>query len=174
MSLLHYYALSFVLFNFHTSSWELLFMKGNNPLSDIELKCCYRFVDLCKEALFIVYRYSNDEKFQKQRQLNSHVTLMIKSWYTCLIYINVFDWRGFALIFINEKGINDSHSLSYYTWLKAFLTECLLINNIDLFNLDSYLEKCFFLYNVDVSTFTMSCLKVLWYSQVYGISRSVI
>ncbi|CAF1102310.1 unnamed protein product [Adineta ricciae] len=61
------------------NSWELLFMKGNNPLSDIELKCCYRFVDMCKEALFIVYRYSNDEKFQKQKQLNSHVTLMIKS-----------------------------------------------------------------------------------------------
>ncbi|UJR07694.1 hypothetical protein I4U23_011979 [Adineta vaga] len=61
------------------NSWELLFMKGNNPLTDIELECCYRFVDLCKEALFIVYQYSIDEKYQKQRQLNQNVTLMIKS-----------------------------------------------------------------------------------------------
>lgn len=54
-------------------------MKGNNSLSDIEFECCYRFVDLCKEALFIVYQYSIDEKYHKQRQLNQNVTLMVKS-----------------------------------------------------------------------------------------------
>ncbi len=54
-------------------------MKSTNRLSDIEFDCCYRFVDLCQEALFIVYRYSTDEKFHKQKQIDHSLTAMIKS-----------------------------------------------------------------------------------------------
>ncbi|CAF3166581.1 unnamed protein product [Rotaria socialis] len=49
------------------NSWESLFVKSTNHLSEIELDCCYRFVDLCKETLFIVYRYSTDEKIYEQK-----------------------------------------------------------------------------------------------------------
>ncbi|CAF4747142.1 unnamed protein product, partial [Rotaria sp. Silwood1] len=61
------------------NSWESLFVKSTNHLSDIELECCYRFVDLCKEALFIVYRYSIDEKIYQQKHINQELTVMIKS-----------------------------------------------------------------------------------------------
>jgi hypothetical protein len=66
------------MFNFFlNSSWESLFVKSTNSLSTIELDCCYCFVDLCKEALFIVYQYSIDEKFYKQ--IDRGLTVMIKS-----------------------------------------------------------------------------------------------
>jgi hypothetical protein len=61
------------------SSWESLFVKSTNNLSTIELHCCYRFVDLCQEALFIVYQYSIDEKIQKQKQIHQRLTIMIQS-----------------------------------------------------------------------------------------------
>ncbi|CAF4014313.1 unnamed protein product [Rotaria sp. Silwood2] len=61
------------------NSWESLFMKSTNHLSNIELDCCYRFVDLCKEALFIVYRYSIDEKIYQQKQIDRGLTVMVKS-----------------------------------------------------------------------------------------------
>lgn len=37
-------------------------------LSPIEFACCNRFVELCKQALLIVYRYSIDEKLKKAKQ----------------------------------------------------------------------------------------------------------
>lgn len=54
-------------------------MKSTNHISDIELDCCYRFVDLCQEALFIVYQYTIDEKFHKQKHIDQSLTVMIKS-----------------------------------------------------------------------------------------------
>ncbi len=61
------------------SSWESLFVKSTNNLSTIELDCCFRFVDLCQEALFIVYQYSIDEKIQKQKQIHQRLTIRIQS-----------------------------------------------------------------------------------------------
>ncbi|CAF1222750.1 unnamed protein product [Rotaria sordida] len=61
------------------NSWESLFVKSTNHLTNIELDCCYRFVDLCREALFIVYRYSIDEKIYQQKQIDQGLTVMIKS-----------------------------------------------------------------------------------------------
>jgi hypothetical protein len=61
------------------SSWESLFVKSTNYLSTIELDCCYRFVELCKEALFIVYRYSIEENIHKQRQMHQQLTMAVKN-----------------------------------------------------------------------------------------------
>lgn len=44
------------------NSWESLFLKSTNTISSIELDCCYRFVDLCKQSLFIVYQYSRQQR----------------------------------------------------------------------------------------------------------------
>ena len=48
------------------SSWESLFIKSTKSISILELDCCYRFIDLAKQALFIVYCYSNDSRIPKQ------------------------------------------------------------------------------------------------------------
>ena len=50
------------------SSWTTSLMSHTHRLSPIELSCCNRFVELCKQALFVVYRYSVDDKTGKQRQ----------------------------------------------------------------------------------------------------------
>ena len=48
---------------------------GNRArLSPIELACCNRFVELCKQALLIVYRYSIDEKLKTNKQSQQHET----------------------------------------------------------------------------------------------------
>jgi hypothetical protein len=47
---------------------EISLITNRNRLSPIELACCNRFIELCKQALFIVYRYSVDEKIKKQQQ----------------------------------------------------------------------------------------------------------
>ncbi len=61
------------------SSWESLFVKSTNSLSPIELNCCYRFVGLCQEALFVVYRCSINEKNRKQKHIHQQLTIMVKS-----------------------------------------------------------------------------------------------
>ncbi len=48
-----------------------------NRLSQVELACCSRFVELCKQALFIVYRYSIDEQSEKQRQQQTEGTTIV-------------------------------------------------------------------------------------------------
>ncbi len=47
---------------------ESSLITNRNRLSPIELACCNRFIELCKQALFIVYRYSNDENIKKKQQ----------------------------------------------------------------------------------------------------------
>jgi hypothetical protein len=70
---------NFNFFLFKNSSWESLFIKSTNNLSTIELDCCYCFVDLCREALFIVYQYTIDEKIHKQKLINQRLTVMVDS-----------------------------------------------------------------------------------------------
>ena len=50
------------------SSWASSLTTNTNRLTPIEFACCNRFIELCKQALFIVYRYSTDEKNKKQQQ----------------------------------------------------------------------------------------------------------
>ncbi|CAF1350883.1 unnamed protein product [Adineta ricciae] len=56
------------------NSWSTTLMSNTVRLSPIELSCCNRFVELCKQALFVVYRYSTDEKTEKQRQQQTEGT----------------------------------------------------------------------------------------------------
>ncbi|CAF0727093.1 unnamed protein product [Didymodactylos carnosus] len=55
-------------------SWKTMLIKSTNEMSPIEFLCCQRFVDLCKQALFVVYKYSIDEKekHRKHRHINDH------------------------------------------------------------------------------------------------------
>lgn len=50
------------------NSFESTMIVSKNRLSPFEVACCNRFIELCKHALFIVYRYSIDENAKKQRQ----------------------------------------------------------------------------------------------------------
>ncbi|UJR38470.1 hypothetical protein I4U23_031138 [Adineta vaga] len=56
------------------NSWSTTLMSNTIRLTPIELSCCNRFVELCKQALFVVYRYSLEEKDEKQRQQQSEGT----------------------------------------------------------------------------------------------------
>jgi hypothetical protein len=47
---------------------DLSIGKSSTRCSPIEIACCHRFVELSKQALFIVYRYSIDEKLKRQQQ----------------------------------------------------------------------------------------------------------
>ena len=53
---------------FSRSSLESSIGKTAHRVSSIELACCHRFVELSKQALFIVYRYSLDEKMKRQQE----------------------------------------------------------------------------------------------------------
>ncbi|CAF3166961.1 unnamed protein product [Rotaria socialis] len=53
------------------NSWGSSLVTSTNRVSPIELACCNRFIELCKQALFIVYRYSVDEKIKKQQEHQS-------------------------------------------------------------------------------------------------------
>ena len=51
------------------NSFESTMIISKHRLSPLEVACCNRFIELCKQALFVVYRYSIDENLKKQRQL---------------------------------------------------------------------------------------------------------
>ena len=43
-------------------SWEAIFSKSTFVISEMELNCCRRIVDLCKDCVLIVYKYALDQK----------------------------------------------------------------------------------------------------------------
>lgn len=51
------------------ASWEMIFSKGGDPISALELNCCRRVVQLCKECLQIVYIYSAEVNFPETGSL---------------------------------------------------------------------------------------------------------
>lgn len=61
-------------FHFPFSSWETLFIKSTNQISTVELHCCYWFIDLCRQALFIVYQYS-----RQQHQIHHSLAITLKT-----------------------------------------------------------------------------------------------
>ena len=75
------HVINWLRFRFCSSSWESLLVKSTLHLSPLELECCYRFVDLCRQALFIVYRYSINEKNSHRRPEYRRETMRIgRSW----------------------------------------------------------------------------------------------
>uniref|UniRef100_A0A8C5S7W3 Tubulin tyrosine ligase like 7 n=1 Tax=Laticauda laticaudata TaxID=8630 RepID=A0A8C5S7W3_LATLA len=42
------------------SSWETIFSKSTEAMTADQLQCCQRIVELCKQCLLVVYKYSSD------------------------------------------------------------------------------------------------------------------
>jgi hypothetical protein len=42
-------------------SWETIFSKSSFNVTENELKCCYRIIDLCKDCVLIVYQYAFEQ-----------------------------------------------------------------------------------------------------------------
>ncbi len=42
-------------------SWETIFSKSTFSISENELKCCYRIIELCKDCVLIVYQYAFEQ-----------------------------------------------------------------------------------------------------------------
>lgn len=42
-------------------SWETIFSKSTLNITENELKCCYRIIDLCKDCVIIVYQYAFEQ-----------------------------------------------------------------------------------------------------------------
>lgn len=45
-----------------TASWESIFSKSTDAISETELNCCRRIVQLCKDCLLIVYQFAAEAK----------------------------------------------------------------------------------------------------------------
>lgn len=45
-----------------TASWESIFSKSTDSISETELNCCRRIVQLCKDCLLIVYQFAAEAK----------------------------------------------------------------------------------------------------------------
>uniref|UniRef100_A0A8D0HHM0 Uncharacterized protein n=1 Tax=Sphenodon punctatus TaxID=8508 RepID=A0A8D0HHM0_SPHPU len=44
------------------SSWETIFSKSTEVVTSEQLQCCQRIVQLCKQCLLVVYKYSTDSR----------------------------------------------------------------------------------------------------------------
>ncbi|XP_005098301.1 tubulin polyglutamylase TTLL7 [Aplysia californica] len=44
------------------NSWETIFSKSSENISEVELDCCRRIVQLCKDCLLIVYKFADEAK----------------------------------------------------------------------------------------------------------------
>ncbi|XP_066479776.1 tubulin polyglutamylase TTLL7 isoform X2 [Tiliqua scincoides] len=44
------------------SSWETIFSKSTETVTADQLQCCQRIVELCKQCLLVVYKYSTDSR----------------------------------------------------------------------------------------------------------------
>ena len=45
---------------YYSDSWEVIFSKSTDTVSAVELDCCRRVVQLCKDCLLVVYQFAND------------------------------------------------------------------------------------------------------------------
>ncbi|XP_064626270.1 tubulin polyglutamylase TTLL7-like isoform X2 [Lineus longissimus] len=52
------------------SSWETIFSKSTDAISQYEMNCSRRIVQLCKDCLLIVYQFAADAKQQQANQEN--------------------------------------------------------------------------------------------------------
>ncbi|XP_060159537.1 tubulin polyglutamylase TTLL7 isoform X3 [Globicephala melas] len=44
------------------SSWESIFSKSREVVTPLQLQCCQRLVELCKQCLLVVYKYATDSR----------------------------------------------------------------------------------------------------------------
>jgi tubulin polyglutamylase TTLL7 len=48
------------------ASWETIFSKSSENVDEVELNCCRRIVQLCKDCLLIVYQFAAEAKNASQ------------------------------------------------------------------------------------------------------------
>ena len=46
----------------YSNSWETIFSKSSETISQLELACCRRIVQLCRDCLLIVYQFAAEAK----------------------------------------------------------------------------------------------------------------
>lgn len=51
-----------VCFHANRSSWESIFNKSPEVVTPLQLQCCQRLVELCKQCLLVVYKYATDTR----------------------------------------------------------------------------------------------------------------
>lgn len=49
-------------FQTSSQSWEIIFSKSTDNISTIEMLCCRRIVQLCRDCLLIVYQFASESK----------------------------------------------------------------------------------------------------------------
>lgn len=54
----------------NNSSWETIFSKSSFNITENELKCCYRIIDLCKDCVLIVYQYAFEQTPESLNKLD--------------------------------------------------------------------------------------------------------
>lgn len=47
---------------FFSSSWETIFCKSGEVVSPLELQCCRRLVQLCRDCLLVVYKFVSESR----------------------------------------------------------------------------------------------------------------
>lgn len=45
-----------------SSSWETIFSKSSEVVSQQELQCCQRLVQLCRDCLLVVYKFVSESR----------------------------------------------------------------------------------------------------------------
>ena len=65
-------------------NWESIFSKSSFNITENELKCCHRIIELCKDCVLIVYQYAfeqkpSNENTQQQQQNNTNNFYKIKT-----------------------------------------------------------------------------------------------
>lgn len=58
----------------NNTSWESIFSKSSFTVSENELKCCYRIIELCKDCVIIVYQYAFEQKPNNEQHSNNSNT----------------------------------------------------------------------------------------------------
>ena len=58
-------------FYFILRNWESIFSKSSFNITENELKCCHRIIELCKDCVLIVYQYAFEQKPVSEIQPNS-------------------------------------------------------------------------------------------------------
>ena len=59
------------MFVFNLRSWETIFSKSTLNITENELKCCYRIIDLCKDCVIIVYQYAFEQNNHDNKSTES-------------------------------------------------------------------------------------------------------
>ena len=111
------YFVSYFDFLFSSSSWETIFSKSSEVVSPLELQCCRRLVQLCRDCLLVVYKFVSESR--------SSLTGLSPEWDdtrwerpTTILHLQKDPSITSAAIELEIQGYN------YIVWLQATFTHC--------------------------------------------------